>query len=178
MLLCSNVVVAGEYVGIGLQDMDVKFSNPELARSNEYYENKFMDFSLVAGYKFDKHSIEISYFSSSEEKANNNTGLVFISDSVPLTTKTSLDLDIINLDFLNTHYEYDSISAFSLLGISYVTADVTEDYLGNGVSRELLTEKEKEIGFNVGGGVQYNLNDNMLVQLDLKYTYILTNKCC
>ena len=172
MLLCSNVALANPYVGIGLQDMDIKLNSPELVRSNEYYENKFMDFALVAGYKFNKHSIEVSYFNNSEDKSNNSTGLVFISDGVPLTTKTNLDLSIINLDLLSTHYEHNNISAFSLLGVSYITADLKEDYLGNGISRELLTEEEKEIGFNVGGGGQYNLNDNVLVQLDLKYTHM------
>tara|TARA_Y100000310_G_scaffold191415_1_gene191403 strand:- start:1293 stop:1940 length:648 start_codon:yes stop_codon:yes gene_type:complete len=174
--LTPSITMANDkYIGIGVQNIDLKYNNPNLVESNDYFEDTFTDFNILIGYKLDQNtSLELSYSSTKENKANNNTGFIFLSDSVPLTTQSDVDLSILSLDIINDYdYFYNNdLALFSLAGLSLVNIDVNEKYYGNGILRTETSDNEKKLGINIGGGIKYKINHELSLQLKVQYTHI------
>lgn len=84
--------------------------------------------------------------------------------------------DMVNMWDLsaNAHYQFslsDSFVAYPLAGISVmgVSVDVPEFDLGYGYSVGGGSASDTEIGFNIGGGVDYNVTKNIAINLEAKY---------
>lgn len=84
--------------------------------------------------------------------------------------------DMVNMWDLsaNAHYQFslsDSFVAYPLAGISVmgVSVDVPKFDLGYGYSVGGGSASDTEIGFNIGGGVDYNVTKNIAINLEAKY---------
>jgi len=74
----------------------------------------------------------------------------------------------------NAHYQFslnDSFVLYPLAGICImgVSVDVPEINLGYGYTIGGSSASDTEVGFNIGGGADYNITKNIAVNLEAKY---------
>lgn len=77
---------------------------------------------------------------------------------------------------LNGHYLFhfaNKFIAYPLVGINYTRVTVDLSDLNDGyIYEDLGKESDGSIGFNIGGGIQYNLTDKLRIGAELKYQTI------
>jgi len=77
---------------------------------------------------------------------------------------------------LNGHYLFhfaNKFTAYPLVGINYTRVTIDASDLNDGVIfDDLGKESGGSLGFNIGGGIQYNLTDKLRIGAELKYQTI------
>ncbi len=185
-VLCANSAQARVYAGLEVQANKINYKKVSginlgdgtvhAINSDDYYATSFTAFpAFFAGYDNDQNlKIELSYARISGNKKNDSTGLVWISDSAPVTTKTDTKLNIIGLDF-KPYIKQDNLTMFAILGASLVKSDLKEEYMGAGEVRASAKDSTTTLGGNIGLGVEYEFYKNVTLRAQGKYIYLNSN---
>lgn len=182
ILLSTSIANAKSYVGIEAQRTSLSLTTKSVALSgssftpsvSEYYDDKAYNPAIFIGTELVSNlDIELNYSHASFSKTNNNTGLIIISTSAPLNTKSEIKLDNLALDF-KPKYIYEDLSIYGILGLNLIRADITEDYYGNGFASK-SNQTRTDLGYSVGAGTQYNITKNVAARIQAKYTKTNSN---
>lgn len=183
-LLLSGKAIADDkrfYAGIDASSqklaLDIYSTTLSVSPSAEdYYEtNSFVPY-LFAG--FDNGSnlkIEASYSRSSEEKSNNSTGLVLVSDDsslFSLSSKSEIKTQTIGLDFKPYAKINDKFLAYGILGVSQNKLDIKESIYCDGTLCDSYSESVSKLAPTLGFGAEYFLASNVAVRTQFKYTHL------
>lgn len=141
--------------------------------SNDYYNNNAYGFGIFAGKQFNfsqRFDVELGFNSLSNSKSNHNTGLVVVSNNAPLSTKSEVRVNMISLDFKPHARINERLSVVPLVGLTFANAKITERFYGAGAEILSISERKNKLGFDVGVGVKYQINEHIFTRIQAKYT--------
>jgi len=176
-LLSFNANAKGFYIGLDYQSVNLnlreKSTNGITPKLDEYYNSKYLGASPIIGYEFDDiSSIEVSYFTNTQEKTNNNTGLIWTSGSLSgqaVETSSLSSIDIYNINTVHKLKISNNFALTALVGGSIINFNLKESY-NNGYS---INEGVLGYGLNAGLGAEVSLSTHIALTISGKYTKTL-----
>jgi opacity protein-like surface antigen len=178
-ILLSNLItaklLASPYMGIDLKHKTLSYTDPSVGvrvESDDYYKKDLLSLSPFVGYELnDNISIELSYFTDNTSKANNNTGLYYISGDLagsPLKTRSNIDLNLISLDLIQSKEINKDFSLLGIIGLSHANFSFKEYWN----DKSTYSAKENSLGLNLGLGLTHKLNEKISLRTKAKYTLL------
>lgn len=129
---------------------------------SELYENKFNSITLNIGAKLHKNfGIEAFYQKSSEEKGEAST--LYVDDAPIATDNIKTSFDAFGLDVQGYLPVNENVELIGSLGLGKYDFEMK----GFGVKAN-----EDEIGYRLGGGVQYNINEHFAFRGMARYVVL------
>lgn len=140
--------------------MDYVYSTVDLDDGNEtFFEDKMNAFALSAGVKINNYfGIEAFYQQSEKAEKSNH----FYAYGNMYSLDTTIKYRVYGADLVGYLPVADKFDLIGTAGVAYYDAKITAEFLSG---------SEKEVGFRLGAGAQYNVNDNVALRLMGRYNY-------
>lgn len=149
-------------VGIDYLYSQIDFSDG----MNEFVKDKLNSIGLSAGLKLNKNfGLEAFYQQSGKADKTSDVIIDGLSDDI-YSLETSLKYKAYGLDAIGYLPVHQNLDLIGTAGIAYYDAELTIKLAG-----EKLKESEKKIGYRLGMGVQYNLDEQVSFRLLGRYNY-------
>lgn len=133
----------------------------------DYIADIFHNFNAFVGVNLGESvAVELGYFSQSEEKENNKSNQ-YIFDGK--TAKSEAKLQIVSLDLVMNSPLIDDIANLNIIaGVSSVLLDTEIDFYSSGAYSDSSSESYRNVGLNLGIGVDTKLNDTFSIRTIVK----------
>lgn len=165
---------ANPYFGLGYQLNQLNLNDVSLSgltlKSEDYIEKDLHNINVFAGYDFGNNfAAEIGFFKKSESKANNNTGLLWISSGDPLTTDIDSTLQIINLDGIYSIPANSRIKFLAIATVAKIDYKTNITLFDGGTFASYSTVKDNGFGYGAGIGLEAQVVENLSARITAKY---------